>query len=150
MLKSVDVDFHESSKPASKDFKFDSIIGEMENLLMDRQFIDLQQSFFSENCKYFSNDDENKLVYTDVFNKYVSLIESFIASKLVLKLEWFDMPEFLNMLKDQKMEELEGDVFDVLLSLGDFQCFKDTILAFKSELEGKSIDLDGILTVSRN
>lgn len=39
----------------------------------------------------------------------------------------FDWPFY----RTRKKDELEGDVFDVLGSLGDFNIFKETIMAFK-------------------
>lgn len=36
----------------------------------------------------------------------------------------------MQLLKN-RTDELDGDVFDVLASLGDFQLFKETILGYK-------------------
>ena len=82
----------------------------------------------------------------DIFQQYVASIEKFIDGKLKAQLPWFSMPEFLNMLKSRG-DQVDGEVFDMLASLGDFQLFKELILDYKDEKEGKGMDLTGLLQV---
>lgn len=37
----------------------------------DPYFVELQEHFLAEHCDEFSDDEENKLIYTDVFHDYV-------------------------------------------------------------------------------
>ncbi|KAI8827024.1 the ARF-like 2 binding protein BART-domain-containing protein [Fimicolochytrium jonesii] len=135
-----------SSKCSSADVQFDEVVGELEDMLMDPYFIELQETFMAENCDVFTDDEENKHVYTDLFHSYVKLIETFIEKRLKARLSWFSMSTFLMMMKSQK-EALDGDVFDVLSSLAEFTAFKELMLSYKNERQGTSMDLSGLLAV---
>ncbi|TPX59838.1 hypothetical protein PhCBS80983_g02250 [Powellomyces hirtus] len=146
MEPQVDEDIDKGSKASADDIKFDAVVGELEDMLMDPYFNELHDSYLSKHCKEFTDDEENKLVYTEIFQEYVKLVERFIEKRLRARLEWFSMAAFLQMIKGRK-ESLEGDVFDVLGSLADFDAFKDLMLSYKQEQEGTSIDLSGLLSV---
>ncbi|KAL6622247.1 ADP-ribosylation factor-like protein 2-binding protein-like protein [Neocallimastix sp. 'constans'] len=130
---------------SSKDEKFDSIIGAIEDIILDEEFNNNQEKFFKENCEVFEDNEENKLIYTDIFNSYTEKIEKYLDTKLKQKFSWFDMTEFLTMLKERNEEDMFGDVFDILTSLGDFNSFKEMIIAYKKESHGEGFDLSGIL-----
>ncbi|KAJ3153363.1 ADP-ribosylation factor-like protein 2-binding protein [Geranomyces michiganensis] len=142
----VDEDLARATKSSAEDNKFDAVVGELEDMLMDPYFIKLHDTYLADHCAEFSDNEENKLIYTEIFHDYVNLIEKFIDKRLKARLEWFSMPTFLQMLKTRK-DSLEGDVFDVLSSLADFDAFKDLMLSYKQEQEGTSIDLSGLLAV---
>ncbi|KAJ3101538.1 ADP-ribosylation factor-like protein 2-binding protein [Phlyctochytrium planicorne] len=129
----------------------------------DDKFIDLQTKFLDQNCKHFTNDDENKLIYMDIFNQYTNLLEKYIEKRLCQNIPGFSMPEFLNKLKYNltlirkptlnktfrlRSDQVDGDVFEMLSSVGDFNTFKEVMLSYKDEKEGTSIDLSGLLAVS--
>jgi len=40
---------------------------------LDGEFAKTQQNFLTKYCSIFENDDENKLIYTEIFNEYVSI-----------------------------------------------------------------------------
>jgi ADP-ribosylation factor 2-binding protein len=72
IVSSDDFDETDEHVNVSKDnLDFDSIVGELENILVDDEFLEKQQTFLQENSKVFTNDEENKLVYTEIFKKYV-------------------------------------------------------------------------------
>jgi ADP-ribosylation factor-like protein 2-binding protein len=50
--------------------------------------------------------------------------------------------------KNQGKAVQEGDVFDLLATLGDFESFKDSILAYKREQEGRGTDLGDLLSIT--
>ncbi len=52
----------------------------------------------------------------------------------------------MDMLSNRKADELQGDVFDLLETLGDFAAFKDLMLSFKN---GPDMDLTSLLSVTR-
>ena len=59
------------------------------------------------------------------------------------------MSEFLSMLKArQNMDTMDGELFEVLASVGDFSVFKELILDFKEEKGGLGVDLSGLLQVT--
>lgn len=69
------------------------------------------------------DSDENKLIYTELFEQYVSLVEQTIDTEMQEAVPDFSMQEFSALLSKHE-EQLSADVFDLLLSLGDFELFK--------------------------
>ncbi len=63
---------------------------------------------------------------------------------LTAQLPGFAMEEFLGMLQARE-GQLDGDVFELLYSLGDFAVFKDLILSYKPE---NQLDFSSGLTVT--
>ena len=55
-----------------------------------------QYSFLTAHCVHFEDSDENKLIYTSVFNNYTQKIEAFISSQLDERIPNFNMAQFLN------------------------------------------------------
>eukprot|EP01048_Picozoa_sp_COSAG05_P004769 COSAG05_NODE_269_length_12494_cov_9.329326_1_plen_116_part_00 len=60
------------------------------------------------------------------------MIESYVTECLTAQMPDFSMEEFAAMLTARE-GHLDGDVFDLLYSLGDFAVFKDFILGYKPE-----------------
>ncbi|KAG7400629.1 ADP-ribosylation factor-like protein 2-binding protein [Phytophthora boehmeriae] len=71
----------------TEETKFDKMIGELQDLLIDPEFVDVQSNFCRNNCEIFDNVTENKLIYMDVFQQYTDLIEAFLERRLHEKLE---------------------------------------------------------------
>ncbi|KAG1667232.1 hypothetical protein FOA52_009797 [Chlamydomonas sp. UWO 241] len=114
--------------------KFDRIVGCLEDILMDPDFEEAREEFCRSNCAQFEDNDENKLVYTDIFARYQELVESCIETRLTSEVPGFDMAEFMGMLESRK-DELVMDVFELLLSMGDFASFKELMLSYQKEAE---------------
>eukprot|EP00899_Mesostigma_viride_P017285 jgi/Mesvir1/25558/Mv01795-RA.1 len=112
-----------------EDRKFDSIVGALEEIIMDPSFDQPQVELCRRHCHQFDEAEENKLVYMEIFKEYTFLVESAIEHRLTQKVPGFSMNEFLGMLKAK--EHLEGDVFDLLLTLSDFAAFKELMLSHK-------------------
>ncbi|KAJ3189777.1 ADP-ribosylation factor-like protein 2-binding protein [Gaertneriomyces sp. JEL0708] len=144
-LRIHEEDLFVASATNEEDIQFDEAVGELEEMLMDPAFIQLDQAFLSKYCHHFTDDDENKLIYTDIFHQYVSMLESYIEKRLQTRLKWFSMPKFMSMMSP---ERLQGDVFDVLTTLGDFSAFKDMMLSYKHEKEGTAMDLSSLLAIT--
>eukprot|EP00937_MAST-01D_sp_MAST-1D-sp2_P005866 g5866.t1 len=123
--------------------KFDAIVGALEEVLLDGDFVSLQDDFCTEHCGVFEDTDENKLQYTEIFFQYTERIEGFIAERLTATIEGFDMEEFGAML-EARPDEVTGDVFDTLLSLSEFDEFKALMLSYKARDEGGSLVLEGL------
>ena len=94
----------------------------------------------------FDDTDENKLVYTELFESYTERIEAFLADALAARLgPGFAMERLLEVVRRRGEDELAGDVWDLLLSLSDFNECKALMLAHKTEREGRGGALDGLL-----
>ncbi len=48
---------------------FDSIVGQLEDIAVSAEFQEIMQDFCKEHCHIFDDGEENKLEYTDIFNK---------------------------------------------------------------------------------
>lgn len=49
--------------------------------------------------KEFDESEENKIIYTEIFNEYTNSIEMYIESKLKQQIDNFDMNRFANELQ---------------------------------------------------
>jgi ADP-ribosylation factor 2-binding protein len=58
------------------------------------------------------------------------MIESYIVESLAAQIQEFSMADFSGMLLARE-GQLDGDVFDLLYTLGDFAMFKELILSYK-------------------
>jgi len=134
---------------------FDSIVGALENILMDEVFLGIQQEFCETNCEHFSEDEENKMIYTSLFETYTEMIEGYIQKRLSSEIEGFSMDKFGAML-GERQDEITGDVFDMLMSFTEFEEFKDLMLSYKGQaggglgggqLRGGAIDIDSCLGI---
>lgn len=99
----------------------------------------------------FEESAENKLEYTPLFQQYTKMVEDYIESKIKGAFPDLTMPRVESMLASKKgacsnftggaivplmsrllfLDELSGDVFDVMSSLGDFHEFKELMLSQK-------------------
>eukprot|EP00742_Colponemidia_sp_Colp-10_P003545 GILJ01003776.1.p1 GENE.GILJ01003776.1~~GILJ01003776.1.p1 ORF type:complete len:217 (-),score=53.71 GILJ01003776.1:139-735(-) len=117
----------------SDDDKFDLMIGALEDIVVDRAFQTMQASFFNTNCHHFEDADENKLIYMDIFQNYTQTIEGYLEQRLKESVEGFVMEELLRLL-DERQEEVPAEIFEMLLSFGDFGTFKELMLSYKKQL----------------
>ncbi|ETI36727.1 hypothetical protein, variant [Phytophthora nicotianae CJ01A1] len=86
----------------AEESKFDEMIGVLQDILMDPEFVGMQRKFCRNNCEVFDNVSENKLIYMDIFQQYTNLIETFIERRLHEKLEYFSMEEFCNQIQEHE------------------------------------------------
>merc|ERR1712127_1071808 len=122
------------------DMKFDQTIGAIEEIIMEPKFQDIQDQFMNKNYKHFEDNDENKLIYTTIHNEYISLIEKYLETHLKRKIPGFSMNDFMKNLLSRR-EELEGEIFELLLTFEDFLEFKMLMLNFRAEKEGRNLDM---------
>eukprot|EP00274_Cyanoptyche_gloeocystis_P005538 CAMPEP_0196667802 /NCGR_PEP_ID=MMETSP1086-20130531/65280_1 /TAXON_ID=77921 /ORGANISM="Cyanoptyche gloeocystis , Strain SAG4.97" /LENGTH=391 /DNA_ID=CAMNT_0042005161 /DNA_START=88 /DNA_END=1264 /DNA_ORIENTATION=- len=121
----------EGTGGSKADAKFDLTVGALEEIVMDPDFTQKQRSFILKHCVHFEEGEENKLIYSDIFNSYVDLLEKYIEQRLAASVPDFSMEEFMKVLSSRGENEMSADVFDMLLSLGDFDNFKDMMLSIK-------------------
>lgn len=60
---------------------------------------EMQTDFFERHCMQFTNEEENKIIYTDIFNEYTRLIEEFILTNLRQRQPNIDINLFLSELR---------------------------------------------------
>jgi len=123
------------------DDRFDMVIGSLEDIMMDEKFQDLQGQFVEQYCSSFDDDEENKLIYTEIFSKYTQLIEGYVEAKLKEAIPDFSMQSFMETLASREEEMQSTDVFDMLVSFADFDTFKEIMLSHKHQREGKGVNL---------
>ena len=116
--------------------KFDAIIGALEDLLMSDGFAEAQAQFCRANCEVFEDTEENKLEYTPIFDEYTETLEDKMMGHLDRSVEGFDATEFFDMMESRE-GQLDGDVFDLLMTLTSFEAFKELMLDYKREAEGE-------------
>ncbi|XP_001508673.1 ADP-ribosylation factor-like protein 2-binding protein [Ornithorhynchus anatinus] len=129
------------------DAEFDAVIGYIEDIIMDEEFQMLQRNFMDKYYQEFEDTEENKLIYTPIFNEYISLIEKYIEEQLLERIPGFNMPAFTATLLQHK-DEVAGDIFDMLLTFTDFLAFKEMFLDYRAEKEGRGLDLSSGLVVT--
>ncbi|XP_068904774.1 ADP-ribosylation factor-like protein 2-binding protein [Tenebrio molitor] len=118
---------------------FAQVIGYIEDILMDESFLNLHRNFMEDHWEEFEEGEENKLIYTDIFKKYIETIEKYIETELKKAIPHFSMLEFEYELR-KRHHELEGEIFEILSTFSDFVSFKEKFLDYKAMKEGKAVD----------
>jgi ADP-ribosylation factor 2-binding protein len=117
---------HESTDPET--IQFDRTIGLIEDLMMDDEFRSIQQTFLKKYAHEFDPDlDENKFIYTDIHREYLVIIEDFVLNKIKCSQPNFNLELFMKQL-ESRQDELEGEIFEFLLTFTDFLAFKEWML----------------------
>ena len=134
--------------------KFDAIVGALEAFMITDDFASTQAAFCRAECAIFEDTDENKLEYTPIFERYTDALETAIEAHLASAVPGFDMLEFAEMLEARReTEALDGDAFELLATLSDFDAFKELLHAHKAEREAldardaAGLDSAGVLSV---
>uniref|UniRef100_A0A8C0AQ84 ADP-ribosylation factor-like protein 2-binding protein n=1 Tax=Buteo japonicus TaxID=224669 RepID=A0A8C0AQ84_9AVES len=102
-----------------------------EFILIDDDFQLIQRTFMEKHYQEFDDSEENKLIYTSIFNEYISLVEKYIEEKLLDRIPGFNMTAFTMSLQQHK-DEIAGDIFDMLLTFTDFLAFKEMFLDYRA------------------
>ena len=135
------------SKSSSQDTKFDEIVGHIEDIVVSDTFQSMNEDFLNKHYNQFEDTEENKLIYTPIFNEYVATVEKVIENELNERIKNFDMTAFMQELPCRK-DEISEEIFEMLLSFTDFVMFKELMLDHKAFKEGKGIDLSLGITVT--
>ncbi|VDO92618.1 unnamed protein product [Soboliphyme baturini] len=110
--------------------EYDAAIDVLEQALFSEQFQGFQQRYFDTHCDCFSDCEENKLCYMEIFQDYVNQVEEFIDEKLRQSIKAFDMNRFAMWLENHR-QEVQGDLPEIVDCLTDFVCFKTAMLENK-------------------
>ncbi|XP_010637206.1 ADP-ribosylation factor-like protein 2-binding protein isoform X1 [Fukomys damarensis] len=139
---------------SASDAEFDAVVGYLEDIIMDHEFQLLQRNFMDKYYQEFEDTEENKLIYTLIFNEYISLVEKYIEEQLLERIPGFSMAAFTTTLHCHPVlyrhhkDEVAGDIFDMLLTFTDFLAFKEMFLDYRAEKEGRGLDLSSGLVVT--
>ncbi|CAK9799210.1 ADP-ribosylation factor-like protein 2-binding protein [Anthophora quadrimaculata] len=136
----------EESSKGIEESQFDEIIGHIEDILLEDEFHAIQKKFLENYWNVFEPIEENKLIYTDIFNEYNKAVENYIVNHLQQSMPHFSIDQFLEYL-NIKHNELEGEVFEVLSTFTDFIAFKEMFLDYRAVKEGKVQDLSSGISV---
>ena len=117
------------------------IVGALEEVLFEGEISQIQKAFCETNCGIFDDTEENKLEYTEIFRQYTELVENSLEAKLTEKIPGFSMSMFETLLKRRDEDDINGDIFDILLSFGDFNEFKQYMLSVKRGMESSMSSL---------
>uniref|UniRef100_A0A1Q3FSU7 ADP-ribosylation factor-like protein 2-binding protein n=1 Tax=Culex tarsalis TaxID=7177 RepID=A0A1Q3FSU7_CULTA len=127
---------------------FDTVIGHIEDIVIGEEFQTLVNQFMD--CYYlvFEPGEENKIVYTEIYQKYQFLVETFIVESLNDRMRnTFDMERFAREL-ETKRAQLDGEIFELLHTLTDFLKFKEMLLDYKAFKAGVYDDLSKDFSVT--
>jgi len=117
---------------SGEDDMFDAMVGKLEEIIMDDEFNGQLTEFMQTHCTCFERGDEYKLEYTEIFQQYTTLIEEHVERGLREGIPDFCMEKFLALLEERE-DEISADVFDMLLSLSDFEVFKEQMVEYKEQ-----------------
>ncbi|CAF0720357.1 unnamed protein product [Brachionus calyciflorus] len=128
------------------DSRFDLITGTIEDIITETKFQQIQNEFLDKNYKHFEDSEENKLIYTTIHKEYINLVEKYLETQLKKRIENFSMDQYMNELMSRR-DELDGEIFEILLTFEDFLEFKELMLSHKASKEGRNLDLSSCLCV---
>jgi len=147
MMEIYEEDLAVSTPRTQAEEQFDEIIGHIEDIIMDDNFQTLQASFMEQYYGEFEDAEENKFVYTDIHHNYVESLEHFLEQELIARVPNFSMPTFLSHLSRNR-KELDGEIFEMLLTFTDFSAFKEMMVDYKNDKEGRGFDLGSGLCIT--
>jgi hypothetical protein len=114
------------------DARFDAAVGALGDIVFADDFQQMIATFGKQNSSIFEDTEENKLEYMPIFKKYSAMIESHLAKRLAEAVPGFDMDAFSKDLVARE-DEVDGEIFELLCSIGDFTNFKAQMLSFKAD-----------------
>ena len=122
-----------TSTGTPEDIRFDTIVGIVEELIVDDTFSRLREDFFKAHAHRFDDGVENPHHYLDIHRAYIADVEAFVERFIAARDADFSMSAFLVSLQSRK-DEVTGDVWDLLATATDFLLFKETMLSYKAIL----------------
>jgi ADP-ribosylation factor-like protein 2-binding protein len=126
----------EHDQAESREILFDRVVCCLEEALMELK--DSTEAFCRANCEIFDYSGEEKLQYMTIFNEYTERLEAALENALKEKVPELGGLEDVEELLKERPDEVNADVFDVLVSLGDYNEFKSLMLSYKDQVEAES------------
>jgi len=125
-----------SGAGSGSDSMFDAAIMELEQIMMEPAFNERVGAFMAANCNEFDDTEENKLIYTSIFEQYVEMLETYIEAELAERMPDFDMASFCTTLMERGPAKLAEELdLEMLGAFGDFEAFRQLMLAEKHGME---------------
>ena len=124
--------------------KSDAIFQELRIIIQDKEFELAQRAFMEKNYDQFEDTEENKLIYTQIYEQFVSLLENIIVVKLEQKFQSDDVDNFYATFVENiaKYEAEDAVTVNSLFSFIDFNKFKESILLYKKDRDDSTAILD--------
>ena len=132
-----------TSVECGEDARFAAVVALLEEVVMggkcregELPLQDELEAWNRSHCKSFSvfgEGGEHPVLWMELFNEYTSLVES----RLDAALSQLDPPctyTELEGLLTEHCEELSGDVFDLLMSMGEYEEFVSTMQSYAAQL----------------
>ena len=124
-------------KGGSKDDNhFDMVVGQLEEIVMEPAFQQIERDFGREHCHEFEDTEVNKFIYTDLHKAYTASVETYLLEALTERIPGFDMPTFMDMLA-KRPDEISEDIADLLSDMDDFLSFKGMMLSYKAQAQAE-------------
>lgn len=120
------------------------IFNTISSLMVDPEFITLNQSFFAQNCdKFEADEEENKHEYKQIYEEFLSIQENVIETKLKEQHSEDDVLEFYTTFQDKMKayEQINKDTVDFLFEMIEFDKFKSKMCRMKASFEGEKENL---------
>ncbi|CAG9466029.1 unnamed protein product [Pedinophyceae sp. YPF-701] len=111
--------------------RFDRVVGALEEALLDEAVFQAQEDFSRQHCGLFEEGEENRLEYMDVYAQWNALLERILEERL--QGTGVTMQEVMAAISERGEGELGAEVFDLLLSMADFEAFKALMLDYKEQ-----------------
>ena len=105
-------------------------IGCLQDVVMDETYQQLQEKFCKAKCMAFENTEENKLSYMTVFKQWQETVETYVEERLTEMIPGMTWDEFGPLIEERK-EEVDPTLFDLLESFQEFTAFKELMLDYK-------------------
>ncbi|CAI2731999.1 unnamed protein product [Schistosoma spindalis] len=109
--------------------------------MMSDQFQSIQDAFMNENYNEFDENEENKLCYTEIHEKYINTVERVLEEQLCQRIPHFSMRSFIDSLVSNSCC-LDGEVFEMLYTFTDFLAFKEMMIDYKKAKTGQTVHLE--------
>lgn len=139
--------FATNSTASPADRMFDAVVGQLQEIVITPEFQDTRDRFLEQYSPTFEDTEENKLEYMPIFKSWTQLIETYLETNLKRAIPEFSMAEFVKLL-GPRQGQIDGELFEMLASLGDFSSFKEEMLMFKqSQLTEASMDFGSCFVV---
>ena len=112
------------------------------DIITSEEFTTGQMDFHMKKCTEFSEEEENKHEYANIFEEYVKLVDGALDSELQKKHSEQDLEDFYKTFKDNYAEykEINYDAVEILKNSIDFETFKQTMLRFKKGVINEQTD----------
>ncbi|CAJ1385922.1 unnamed protein product [Effrenium voratum] len=137
-------DFVITGEPSNAaDADFDRQVEALQEAVLDDSFQEVLNAFCREHCHHFEDTEENKFIYTELFNQYSALIEGHLEKQMTAAIPGFSMIVFLEELAKRGEDEIDCAVLELLVSQSDFLSFKQQMLTVK---EDPGLSLSGTAT----